>query len=198
MLTLKANELRATLHASAKNDVRYYLNGTLLENRGQKFYLVSTDGHMLFAGEAHVEYDGDPNLRTWKREIIIQRETIELALKVNKVNVVLKAVSAETYSLGGVEFTPIDAKYPDWLRVTPTEISGDTAQFNPDLLVRGNKALCDWHGSKGAIGHLQHNGNAAALLTCSDPTCYVVVMPMRSGASSKPFKVDQEQMAQAA
>ena len=111
-----------TSFAMAQQDVRYYLNGILMEVNADQVRLVATDGHRLALSEASVDTGvGEP------RQIIVPRKAVlELARLLDhsdeKVHCQLSAnhLRVET---GKLQFTTklIDGKYPDYQRVIPVD-----------------------------------------------------------------------------
>lgn len=112
-----------TAFAMAQQDVRYYLNGLLLELSKQGLRIVATDGHRL----ALSEYHGDLTINLDKQIIIPRKGVLELAR-------LLDAHSSELISLNvgqnhirvesdDLIFTSklIDGKYPDYNRVIPLD-----------------------------------------------------------------------------
>ena len=111
-----------TAFAMAQQDVRYYLNGMLLELSNDGVRLVATDGHRLALSEyretLHVDID--------KQLIIPRKGVLELARLLtsveDSVNVILSQnhIRIETKDL---IFTSklIDGKYPDYNRVIPVD-----------------------------------------------------------------------------
>ena len=55
--------IKAVSHCMSKADVRYYLNGILIEVSGETATLVATSGHTLAA--YHVELDHDAGEGKW-------------------------------------------------------------------------------------------------------------------------------------
>lgn len=114
--------IERTHFAMAQQDVRYYLNGLLLEVSSGIVRLVATDGHRLAFQELATEAEvAEP------RQVIVPRKGImelmrlladndaeaTLALSPNHIRV----------TLGEIRFTSklIDGKFPDYLRVIPSE-----------------------------------------------------------------------------
>jgi DNA polymerase-3 subunit beta len=114
--------IERTHFAMAQQDVRYYLNGLLLEVSSGVVRLVATDGHRLAFQELATEVEvAEP------RQVIVPRKGImelmrlladsdaeaTLALSPNHIRL----------TLGEIRFTSklIDGKFPDYLRVIPRE-----------------------------------------------------------------------------
>ncbi len=126
-LKLSHGEFRRLIdktHCSmAQQDVRYYLNGMLLEAEGKLLRAVATDGHRLALAETALETPS----RT-KQQVIVPRKgvlelqrilggegEIELAIGTNHVRA----------QIGGIRFTSklIDGRFPEYGRVIPANAS---------------------------------------------------------------------------
>ena len=119
--------LQNTQFAMAQQDVRYYLNGLLLEIEKNTLRAVATDGHRLALDETEIE-EG-PDLKE-PRQIIIPRkgiseltrllqdkdERIEINISSNHVRMIIDKL----------KFTSklIDGRFPDYQRVMPSEEKG--------------------------------------------------------------------------
>lgn len=123
-LTLARAELKAlierTQFAMAQQDVRYYLNGTLLEVNAKRVRCVATDGHRLalselgketgFAEQAQVIVPRKAILEL-QRLLDNSQETVTVQLGANQIQVDLDVVRL-TSKL-------IDGRFPDYERVIP-------------------------------------------------------------------------------
>ncbi|MFM2289674.1 MAG: hypothetical protein RL684_2817, partial [Pseudomonadota bacterium] len=110
-----------TNFAMAQQDVRYYLNGTLLETSGGTLRAVATDGHRLSLAETQLAAAATQN-----QQVILPRKgvlelqrilggegEIELAIGTNHLRV----------QIGDIRFTSklIDGKFPEYGRVIPAK-----------------------------------------------------------------------------
>lgn len=113
--------LERTQFSMAQQDVRYYLNGLLLETDGVTLRAVATDGHRLALAELRM---GDEAKRN--EQLIVPRKgvlelqrlldgdgEIELTLGVNHIQA----------KIDDIRFTSklIDGKFPDYGRVVPMD-----------------------------------------------------------------------------
>ena len=104
----------------AQQDVRYYLNGLLLESDGKMLRTVATDGHRLALSETEL----DTNAKA-KHQVIVPRKgvlelqrilgdsgNVELAIGTNHVRC----------QIGDIRFTSklIDGRFPEYSRVIPS------------------------------------------------------------------------------
>jgi|TARA_B100002003_G_scaffold11370_1_gene9789 DNA polymerase-3 subunit beta len=109
-----------THFSMAQQDVRFYLNGLLLETEPNKLKAIATDGHRLAASEMSIE----------KKQInttasIVPRKAIQelIRLLVNKENVKAEiSPNSIRFVFNNLSFITklIDGKFPDYNRVIPT------------------------------------------------------------------------------
>ena len=126
--------LSKTSFSMASQDVRYYLNGMLLEIQGDKLNGVATDGHRLAFSSAKSE-----NSELDVRNILPRKAVLELAKLLspgeNEVNLLIGPSYVEVKT-DNLSFSSklIDGKYPDYDKVFPTgnplplEIDKETLQ----------------------------------------------------------------------
>ena len=107
--------------AMAQQDIRYYLNGLLLEISANRLNVVGTDGHRLSFTSTELDQNYE------KQELILPRKTVLELIKLlgdsdEEVTIEIAA--------GQVNFTfndirliskVIDGKFPDYTRVIPTK-----------------------------------------------------------------------------
>jgi DNA polymerase-3 subunit beta len=116
--------MEKTLYAMALQDVRYYLNGLLLDLDGAVLRTVSSDGHRLAVYEENLEgVSIEPRQAIIPRKGVLelyrllgdQDEIITLQLGANNIRVLM----------GGVVFSAklIEGRYPDFRRVMPRDIT---------------------------------------------------------------------------
>lgn len=112
-----------TAFAMAQQDVRYYLNGLLLELFPQGLRIVATDGHRL----ALSEYHGDLSINADKQIIIPRKGVLELSRLLNPASDELISIIISQNHIrvesDDLIFTSklIDGKYPDYNRVIPVD-----------------------------------------------------------------------------
>ena len=114
-----------THFSMAQQDVRYYLNGMLLETGGQHIRSVATDGHRLALCQAVLE---GPKLE--EQQVIVPRKGVlelqRLLTGEGSVDVVLGANHVRI-QLDGIRFTSklIDGRFPEYDRVIPRDSSNE-------------------------------------------------------------------------
>lgn len=126
--------LEDTLFAMAQQDVRYYLNGLLLEISENNLRAVATDGHRL----ALKEVDIQANIKEQTQIIIPRKGVMELVrLFDNNEEDLHVQVSANhiRFQIGHIRFTSklIDGKFPDYERVIP-QGAGNEMTADRDVL----------------------------------------------------------------
>lgn len=128
-----------TQFSMANQDVRYYLNGLLLEVRKDGLSLVATDGHRLAFSEERSERDWPE-----QRQIIIPRKGV------SELSRILSGADGEIVFRIGVNHIHldtgdslfisklIDGQYPDYRRVVPevseTPLSVDREELRLSLI----------------------------------------------------------------
>ncbi len=184
-ITVFARYLRAALTHAAQKDVRYYLNGVLLDTDAGK--IVSTDGHrMLIITDSCLRAE-------YGRSVIIPRDAIAAALKLagkacDFVTVTESAIQLD--SGASVAYTPIDARYPDWRQVMPRgERIGDQAPatYAPEYIadaiaavnVARGRAPSKWAGKVAVY----QRGNDAAIVSDGENGVIALVMPQRTNVA---------------
>lgn len=170
-ILLPKNSLKAMALLASKQDIRYYLNGVLVESTGAYTRLVATDGHLLGVFQiSETAHDGNAF------SIIIPNEIIA---KLDKKDNFLSTNEHGNWSIDGISFTPVEGKFPDYMRVLPAKpASGESAQFNPELITRFAKCSKLLNGRPWPV--IAHNGESSALVDIGLDRFIGVVMPMRN------------------
>jgi hypothetical protein len=114
--------LKAALSVAAKNDVRYYLNGVLIQSEGRDLRVVGTDGHRLFVAGDREQRD----FPAWLAEgFVLNREclseTLGLLGKLGGGNIAIdwapghkKANLRTQDGAASIGIKIVDGKYPAW------------------------------------------------------------------------------------
>jgi DNA polymerase III subunit beta len=120
-----------THFSMAQQDVRYYLNGMLLETDANVLRAVATDGHRLALCETTLESGAKASQVIVPRKGVLELQrllgtegTLELAIGTNHVRA----------KIGDIRFTSklIDGRFPEYNRVVP---------LNPTKRVEGDREL---------------------------------------------------------
>jgi len=137
-LKLSQKEFKALLKqvdfAMAQQDIRYYLNGLLIEVKEKNINIVGTDGHRLSFTSTSL------NTPTQQAQVIVPRKTIvELVKLLNDTEDPVEISFSKNQV--GFKFSDInlitkviDGKFPDYSRVIP-EGHGNSFNINRSLLL---------------------------------------------------------------
>ena len=183
-ITVEKKALRAISLFTSVKDIRYYLNGVLVELSPDGARLVATNGHMLAVIRCRGQNGGDiaPNE---KREYIIPRDAFKSIKKAGRRDApavflqfegdTFTIIDGETKTTGKV----IDGKYPDYRRIFSGPINDKPAQFNAEYVWAFHEAAREYgqHIPQVSIGH---NGDMSATVNIGEPDFFGVLMPMRS------------------
>jgi len=114
--------LEKTHFSMAQQDVRYYLNGLLLETSAKMLKSVATDGHRLAMCEVRLE-DGS---KTGQQVIVPRKGVLELQRILGSEDQDLDVAIGNNHirvQIGDIRFTSklIDGRFPDYSRVIPVK-----------------------------------------------------------------------------
>src|SRR5690606_32774777 len=114
-----ARLLEKTHFSMAQQDVRYYLNGMLLESEGKMLRTVATDGHRLSYCEAGL----DTEAGTLQQVIVPRKGVLELQRLLGGEGAMELAIGTNHVraQIGDIRFTSklIDGRFPEYSRVIP-------------------------------------------------------------------------------
>lgn len=128
LVTLSAEELQKSIQSTAfsmaQQDVRFYLNGLLLEISAKRLSCVATDGHRLAYSQCETKAEPENPVRAivprksvveWQRLLGSAEPEDEVSLHVTPQQLQI--------SLNNVRLTTklIDGSFPDYNRVIPTD-----------------------------------------------------------------------------
>lgn len=195
-LEIEQKNLKAVSLAMAVKDIRYYLQGVLIESNGLETRLVATDGHRLHA----VIQESDQPMR--------EPESFIMPLDMVKKCVSAKAPKQDRSPLVLIDYDPksgkvearlpdgssivyqaTDGRFPDYTRIIPRDIpeTPEAAVFNPEYVADAVKGYCLFAEHSGktppSIG-LRPNGSACGFLSAGGFTA--IIMPMRAELSPNP------------
>lgn len=116
-----ARLLDKTQFAMAQQDVRYYLNGLLLETSKKRLRGVATDGHRLALCDIHLE-----NQDITAGQVIVPRKGVMELHRLLGTGAEIDVAIGTNHlraQLDGIRFTSklIDGRFPDYERVIPTK-----------------------------------------------------------------------------
>lgn len=122
--------IEKTAFAMAHQDVRYYLNGLLMEIRSGRVRAVATDGHRLALSDAGFDVDIGSDIQV----ILPRKAVVELARMLNDSDDELEVEISNSHVRIHTEHTSftsklIDGRFPDYERVMP---AGETQEMIAD------------------------------------------------------------------
>jgi len=125
--------IERTQFSMAQQDVRYYLNGLLMEVDAKAIRAVATDGHRLALSQVATAKDNPTAI-----QVIIPRKAVlelqRLATGTDDVDIAI-GVNHVRVQFGSIRFTSklIDGRFPDYARVIPAS-PGKVVQVDRELL----------------------------------------------------------------
>jgi len=179
-ITIDRNALKAVSRFAAIKDIRYYLQGVLIESTPLQTRLAATCGHSLAVHRADAKGD---NEGSWTG--ILPLDAVNTLLKMKPSHKTLKdAPITVTVSDEGeircdwvgqsIITRAVDGKFPDYRRVIPEALDGQPCWINPDYLSR----IVDASKDIGAGFTFGFNGTGSNLAHIGQDMV-AVVMPMR-------------------
>lgn len=198
MIEIRQKDLKAVALAMAVKDIRYYLQGVLIEGNGAVTRIVATDGHRL-----HMVQVENAGAVSEPVAFIMPSDMVKHCLKV-------KAPRGDSNPLICLDYDPsgkIEARLPDGSSILASAIDGTfpdygrivrdacelregepVAQvFNQSYVSDASDALAIYLEHKGktppAIG-LRPRGPSVAVLACHE--FLALIMPMRGELSVTP------------
>jgi len=128
-----------TAFAMAQQDVRYYLNGLMLEVSSNYLRAVATDGHRL----AYCEKETSADIADIKQVILPRKGVLELVRLLSETDDMVKIILGSNHlqvEFDGLRLTSklIDGRFPDYNRVMPTDgnniVTADRDQLRQSLM----------------------------------------------------------------
>ena len=181
------NKLKAAARFMAVQDIRFYLNGVLIESNPMPTRVIATDGHTLFATRDDAKGD---NAGAFVG--ILPADTVKAILawkaphkSANDTPVVLTTCDDPAgehraeWCGNVVIFRLVDGKFPDYARVVPATIDAGISFFQPEYLLRCAKAAQDLNTSaKGFFAFkCAQDGTGIAVFS---PQSFAVIMPIKT------------------
>lgn len=192
LFTLRGSHLRACMKASGQGDVRYYLNGVLVEIQRAHVVYVATNGHWMFV----CRHASEPSAEHVGRSFILDESYLHGIAPSSDLHVVeiseLRAlarvldVKRRRRALDWLALGMIEGKFPDWRSVIGKALarpSGGTAQIDTRYLHDARDAFAlvnGWSRGSSHQPYVRHTGpDEAALLTSLNSDACALVMPKR-------------------
>lgn len=183
-MIINLRALKACALFVSKDETRYYLKGVNLSFRHDHVIMCATNGHYL----SLMRYTLDDPLDSELPDTIVPIELID-RIKLHKATdhaelyVDGRRVSI-TYMGATFQEHAIDGTFPDYRRVIPASVSGETGQFDPSYVALFGKAKTLLTGIKQPLIGISHNGQSPALVNFvpDEPSLlgFGVLMPVRA------------------
>lgn len=191
---ISVGAFKAVALAAGQQDIRYYLNGMLLEQAKDGLYLVATDGHRMHA----MRVRQDTPLPAGAQVIIPNAAIAQVKPNRHMATMVVEVADdlrGGSLAYFGAAFTFIaeEGRYPDWRRVLPREatVDGVGASLNPDYLADVAKAAVLLGTKKGPASapQLAFAGPQGAVraLIFNQPEFIATIMPQVHRHEGKPI-----------
>jgi len=179
-ITIDRNALKAVSRFAAKQDIRFYLCGVLIESSPKETRIVGCDGHTL---AVHRSQHTGENEGYWTG--IVPLATVTALLKMKATHKTLRdaPIILSVQESGeiradwidqSINFRAIDGKFPEYQRVIPSTVDGKAAWYQPEYLQR----IADASKDMGESFTFGFNGNSASLAYIGQ-SMLAVIMPMR-------------------
>lgn len=195
-IIIKTDIFAAVALFRAIKDIRYYLNGLYLETGANGARLVGCNGHQLAVARIEGKYPESSTILPGSLVATVKAKarspkfvTLEFpdggqqfVDKDNAKGVFVPRDITLTYGETTTAAKEVDGKFPDYRHAIPFEVDGTTAQFDPKLVNRIDRA-CSLLGYKHFVG-IAHNGKCSAL-SVVDEGFLIVTMPF----NTEPLKV---------
>jgi DNA polymerase-3 subunit beta len=190
-IIISTNTFAAASLFSGIDDIRYYLNGLLIETGANGARLVATDGHQLAVARLEGEYPESSIIIPGSLANSVKSKakaprfiTLEFTEgnqqfvdMENAKGVFVPRDITLTFGETTTTTKELDGKFPDYRRVVPSETDGTIAQYDPRLVNRIDKA-CSILGHKFFVG-IAPNGTCSGL-SVIDEGFVVVTMPFKA------------------
>lgn len=182
-IKIKIKDIKAVSHAMANKDIRYYLNGMLVEHNGIETRLAAMNSHRIHL----VRVEHDSALVSEPVKYIIPRDFILQLIKTKFSKNDIKQVTL-TFSEGKVSAAMpngneivsklVDGVFPNYCRAIPGKLSGEYAYLKPEYQLDAMNGLIDYSENKNLTVKIKHNGEGAAVLAYGN--YLAVIMPVRN------------------
>ncbi len=178
--------LAAAIISASKSDARHYLNGLLLEVNYDGFVIVvGTDGHRMTVCLSAASGDINEPFN-----IIVPHEAISNVLKANKSRFITLIIDGDNYTFGGLPFTPIDGKYPEWRNIVPNDNAQSplVSSVNPSYMLDAHKSTAAYEEKTlakllgGSLFSQTYYGDKV-IVSSPGNDCFTLIMGMRSDSS---------------
>lgn len=181
-LSVPVAHLAAALHIAAVKDIRYYLNGVLLDAKSNN--VVATDGNMMLCTrqDTILPIDGSDQV-----DVILPYDFVAKVVREHKrddgVLITIDGTECRTAACIG---KIVDGRFPDWRRIYPHTLAhAADVQFDKDLIARVTKAAKSLGARSGCYPIRTDEKETSAVAVIGEGQAHVVIMPIRETEKAK-------------
>lgn len=188
VIHINRDHFRAALHTAGDRDIRYYLNGVCVQASATETRVIGTDGACLSVFRMDATGSNDVEGLV---SITVPREVVS-NIKKGSGKLTLKRFAGDakwclTDDIRAQFFDPVEGMFPDYTRVMPRETSGESAQYDAELIAQFRKISVILAGAHaGALMYIKQNGQGAAFVGMHGRTDFAGVLMPRN------YKLDKE------
>jgi len=184
-LVIGRGELKAASRFMAVGDIRYYLNGVLLESSNITTRIAATNGHAMFCGRYVGEGTNDGAFYGIVPANAIKTITAWKGKKLEHVPVIFTFAQDPCANENRAQwldnvciFRCVDGKFPDYARVIPPKgLIEEPAYYDAKYMMACSNASQDLGGSE-YYAFKQHGVGGSGVAVFNDD-CFALVMPVR-------------------
>jgi len=185
LIHISRNKLKAAAIFAARDDIRFYLNGVLIESTPMQTRIVATDGHALFVAKDDAKGDNAGTFTGIVPNAIVKQILAWKAPYKGAADLPVVITTAETehraeWCGNTAVFKCLEGKFPEYAKVVPSIVSGEASHFDPDLLIKCKKAAQALGINKFGYFAFKQGGNGSAIAVFS-VEAFAVVLPLRGG-----------------
>jgi len=198
-INFAVSALKGVAHLAGDRDIRAYINVVRIEATATATRLIATDGHVAGVYE-RLEQN---TLNTQSIALSVPTDIIKTLKAVRGADECTlmpeyappvkdgdepKLIGGVISVYGGMSINFKTAgleTFPDYTRIIPKTLSGEAAQFNPDLITKFMKARKDI-GNGACMPQIGFNGDNAALISLNIDDLFIgAAMPFRTEGKIK-------------
>jgi DNA polymerase-3 subunit beta len=148
IITIPTAHFQAIASFRAVGDIRFYLNGVLIETGSHGAFIVATDGHAMAAARIDKKPGAETqvviplNIIEQLEKLKLQKNpafSIEMPEKIGNFEGIKRKITLRTVDYE-VQFDEVDGTFPQWHRVARHTFDGKAVAYDPRYLTKINDA----------------------------------------------------------
>lgn len=128
-LTYPAKFIRLAMSCQANKDIRFYLNGILLESNGR---VIGTDGHKIAMTKSDETFDAENVIVNIDGKIPLSADKVTFDFEKMQVTAIKETPKNGEKIVKILLFTIVEGNFPDWRRCIP-DLKNDELQPIPHI-----------------------------------------------------------------